>query len=140
MTYRIAQVFSRRRDRLEGWGMGFSGSVKTFTLADMLDQLEQVDVLGSFKSVVKLIPSASAMLDQADFGDELKQTRAMIYSMTPAERNQPEIIDDSRRRRIARGSGTDSRDVDGLLKQHRDMEKMMGWRDWFDDNFRPRFP
>ena len=97
-----------------------------FTLEDMLTQFEQVEKLGSFQSVIKMIPGASNLLGDEDIDErEILRLKAVIQSMTAAERERPEIIDNSRRKRIARGSGADPRDVSGLLKQHREMKRMM---------------
>ncbi len=99
-----------------------------FTLDDFLDQLQQVKKLGSLGGVMKLMPGMSKELRQAasQIDDrEIARVEAIMRSMTPAERAEPSIIDGSRRVRIARGSGTATQDVNQLLKQHRDMQKLV---------------
>jgi len=99
-----------------------------FTLDDFLDQLQQVKKLGSLGGVMKLMPGMSKELRQAasQIDDrEIARVEAIMRSMTPAERADPSIIDGSRRVRIARGSGTATQDVNQLLKQHRDMQKLV---------------
>ncbi len=114
-----ADVVSRSAERMmEG----------RFTLEDFLAQLQQVRKMGSLGGVLKLLPGMSKELrqaaDQIDDG-EVSRVEAMIRSMTPAERNDPQKIDGSRRVRIARGSGTSTQEVNALLKQFREMQKMM---------------
>ena len=73
-----------------------------------------------------MIPGMSKLLNGVEFGDDVfKQTEAIIGSMTPEERERPEIINARRRERIAKGSGTTMADVNRLLKQFEDMRKMM---------------
>src|SRR5579863_3570191 len=99
-----------------------------FTLEDFLDQLQQVKKLGSLGGIMRLLPGMSKELRQAaDQIDvrEIARVEAIVRSMTPAERDDPSIIDGSRRVRIAHGSGTATADVNHLLKQHRDMQKMV---------------
>ncbi|HPD14317.1 MAG TPA: signal recognition particle protein [Planctomycetota bacterium] len=98
----------------------------SFTLEDFVRQLEQVRKMGPIKSLLKMLPFGDKLggmeeVDEKDFD----QIQAIIYSMTPQERAHPDVIDHSRRRRIAAGSGTQPHDVNGLLKQFRQMQKMM---------------
>ncbi len=98
----------------------------SFTLEDFVRQLEQVRKMGPIKSLLKMLPFGDKLggmeeVDEKDFD----QIQAIIYSMTPEERSHPDVIDHSRRRRIAAGSGTEPHDVNGLLKQFRQMQKMM---------------
>jgi len=99
-----------------------------FTLEDFLEQLQQVRKLGSLGGIMKLLPGMSKEMrqaaDQIDDG-EVSRLEAIVRSMTPAERDDPSVIDGSRRVRIARGSGTATQDVNQLLKQFREMQKMM---------------
>jgi signal recognition particle subunit SRP54 len=99
-----------------------------FTLQDMLDQLQQVKKMGPLDQLVGMIPGLSGMAKEAeasiDRGD-LRRTEAIIRSMTPAERSDPEILNASRRRRIAAGSGTTIADVNRLVRQFSDMQKLM---------------
>ena len=105
-----------------------------FTLADFLDQVRQVKKLGPLENLLEMMPGAANLPGHVrdsfgrDAGREMKRTEAIIQSMTPAERRQPGLINASRRRRIAAGSGTQVRDVNELLKRFemtRDMAKRM---------------
>jgi signal recognition particle subunit SRP54 len=96
-----------------------------FTLEDFLGQLQEMKKLGPLEEIVKMIPGmklpAGANVDER----ELKRTEAIIQSMTRGEREQPRIIDGSRRKRIAKGSGTTVQDVNRLLKQFDEMQTML---------------
>lgn len=100
-----------------------------FSLDDFLHQLHQIKKLGSFQSILGLIPGMGQYkeaLKQIDFdGKEMKHLEAIIYSMTPEERRKPEILNGSRRKRIADGSGTRIQDVNRLVKQFKEMKKKM---------------
>ena len=109
--------------------MKFQRKLRTasITLEDFLAQLKQVRKMGPIKQLLKMIPglgNMGGMIDEVDESD-FKQIEAIIQSMTPAERAKPEVIEPSRRRRIAAGSGTEPQDVNALLKQFRQMKKMM---------------
>ncbi len=101
----------------------------TFDLEDFLAQLQQLKSMGPLSQIVEMIPGFSNIkgrVSEDDLGEEqLKKVEAIIYSMTPQERGKPEIIGGSRRRRIARGSGTTPQDVNQLLNQFRQMQKMI---------------
>ena len=97
---------------------------RTLTLDDFLQQLQQVKKLGSLSDVLGMIPGMGGVDANAAEG-ELPRVEAIIRSMTPAERAAPEMIERSRRRRIAVGSGTNTQQVNGLLKQFRQMKKVM---------------
>ena len=98
-----------------------------FTLQDFYDQLQQIKKMGPLSQLVGMIPGAqSKMLKGLDVEDRaLVRIEAIINSMTPDERQRPQIINGSRRKRIARGSGTSIQDVNQLLKQFKMMQKMM---------------
>ncbi len=98
----------------------------TLTLEDFLRQLQQVRKMGPIKQLLQMLPIGGQLgnLDEVDESD-FDQIQAMIHSMTPEERRKPDIINPSRRRRIAAGSGTTPQDVNALLKQFRQMKKMM---------------
>ena len=100
---------------------------KGFDLNDLLDQMKQIHKMGSMRSIMKLIPGANKITDeQLEQGEvQLKKTEAIINSMTKLEREKPQIIDPKRKRRIAAGSGTQVSDINQLLKQFADMQKMM---------------
>jgi signal recognition particle subunit SRP54 len=100
----------------------------SFTLEDMLEQLQQVKKMGPLGQVMEMIPGMGGMAkeaqDSVDRGD-LKRTEAIIRSMTPRERRDPDVLNASRRRRIATGSGTSIAEVNRLVKQFGDMQKLM---------------
>ena len=99
-----------------------------FTLEDFLSQMQQVRKMGGIGSLVKMLPGLPGMGRLSDLAIEDKdmvKLEAIIRSMTPVERNDPRIISGSRRARIARGSGTQVRDVNELLKQFDAVRKMM---------------
>jgi signal recognition particle subunit SRP54 len=99
-----------------------------FTLEDFLDQLQQVQRMGPLGQIMSMIPGMGGMAKEAqdavDRGD-LKRVEAIIRSMTPRERRDPTIINGSRRRRVAAGSGTSLTDVNRLIKQFGEMQKLM---------------
>jgi signal recognition particle subunit SRP54 len=100
----------------------------SFTLDDMLEQLGQVQRMGPIGQVVSMIPGMGGFANEAqaavDRGD-MRRVEAIIQSMTPPERRDPTILNASRRRRIATGSGTSTVDVNRLVKQHAEMQKLM---------------
>ena len=99
-----------------------------FSLEDFLEQLQQVKKMGSVSGMLSMLPGVSKDLKQASSmidDRQIGQVEAIIRSMTPAERNDPSVIDGSRRVRIANGSGTATSDVNALLKQFKEMRKMM---------------
>jgi signal recognition particle subunit SRP54 len=97
-----------------------------FDFNDFLAQINQLKKLGNLKDVASMIPGMGKMLRDVEIGDDVfKQTEAIIGSMTPLEREKPEIINTRRRERIAKGSGTTMAEVNKLMKQFEDMRKMM---------------
>lgn len=98
-----------------------------FDLEDMLEQMKQVQKLGSFSGIMKMMPGANKMpeIDDVQAKKTMKQTQAIILSMTPYERKNPNILKASRKERIAKGSGTKVVDVNRILKQYEQMKKMM---------------
>ena len=99
-----------------------------FTFEDFLDQLKQVRKMGSLSSIVGLLPGVPGMkeLKNAQIDErQMDRIEAIVFSMTPEERRHPDVSDGSRRQRIARGSGTQVADVNRLLKQFREMKKML---------------
>ena len=97
-----------------------------FTLEDFLEQLQQLKKMGSLQSVMGMMPGMPKELKNAQIpDDQVKRTEAIIYSMTPQERANPELINGSRRVRISKGSGTTVADVNRLVKQFSEMKKMM---------------
>jgi len=100
----------------------------TFDLEDFLEQLQQIKKMGPIAQLMEMVPGMSSLsrkLPQDGDERQLKKVEAIIFSMTPDERHNPNIIDGSRRRRIARGSGTTPQDVNQLLNQHRQVQKLM---------------
>jgi signal recognition particle subunit SRP54 len=100
----------------------------SFTLEDMLEQLQQVKKMGPIDQLVGMIPGLSGMAKEAEDSvnrGDLKRTVAIIRAMTPRERRDPDVLNASRRRRIATGSGTSIAEVNRLVKQFGDMQKLM---------------
>ena len=96
------------------------------TLQDFLDQMRQVRRMGPLKNVIAMLPGVPKELKDADIDDgEINRIEAIICSMTAEERENPSIINGSRRARIARGSGVTIQDVNGLLKQFKQVQQMM---------------
>ena len=98
---------------------------QTFTLDDFLDQLRQIRKLGGIRGLLKLIPGASQINDSQIDEAALGKIEAIICSMTPKEKRNPDILNASRRKRIAAGSGTTVQDVNKLMHQFEDMRAMM---------------
>lgn len=97
-----------------------------FSLQDFLDQIQKVKKMGSLGSLMKMIPGMSALTRGMEIDDDaFKPMEAMIHSMTAAERDNVDLIDASRRKRIAKGSGTTVADVNGLLEQFKATRKVM---------------
>ena len=98
-----------------------------FTLDDFLEQMQQMKSMGSMQDILSMIPGMNASKLQGAQVDEkaISRIEAIILSMTAAERNDPEIINGSRRKRIAKGSGMQIQDVNRLLNQYEQMRKMM---------------
>lgn len=97
-----------------------------FDLADFYEQLQKIKNMGSLRELVGMIPGVGRQIKDLDVDDDAFQhIEAIILSMTPQERRNPDVLNGSRRRRIAQGSGTKVSDVNQLLKQFREMKKMM---------------
>jgi len=97
-----------------------------FGFDDFLNQIQQVKKMGNMKELMGMIPGMGKALKGVDIDDDaFKHIEAMIQSMTPKERSNPRIINVSRKKRIARGSGTDIHEVNKLIKQFDQMSKMM---------------
>ena len=98
----------------------------TFSLLDFYEQIQQIKKMGNIKDLVGMIPGAAKALKDTEVSDDaFKGIEAMIMSMTPAEREDPSIINGSRRLRIAKGSGTNVQEVNKLLKQFEETRKVM---------------
>ncbi len=97
-----------------------------FNLDDFFQQLQKIKSMGSLKDLVGMIPGVGRQIKDLDVDDDaFRHIEAIIQSMTPEDRAHPHIINGSRRRRIAMGSGVEVRDVNQLLKQFKEMKKMM---------------
>jgi signal recognition particle subunit SRP54 len=100
----------------------------SFDLEDFLSQLKEIRKMGSLPQLAEMIPGLSQFSGRLSDGmeeDRLKKAEAIILSMTPEERHNPSIIGGSRRRRIARGSGVKPQDINQLLNQFQQMQKLM---------------
>jgi len=100
-----------------------------FNLEDFSSQLKQIRKMGSLSQVMDMLPGgmgqAARNVDPADTERQMKRTEAIINSMTIKERRDPDLLNASRRRRIAAGAGTEVQDVNRLIKQFRDAQRMM---------------
>ena len=97
-----------------------------FGFDDFLSQIQQIRKMGSMKDLVGMMPGASKALKGVEIDDDaFKYIEAIIYAMTPHERSKPSVLDNSRKNRIAKGSGTSVQEINKLLKQFNQMSKMM---------------
>lgn len=115
------------RDAKEAEKLAAKMKRNKFDLNDMLDQFHQLKKMGGLSAMTSMLPGGNRLsADDEEMAEkELKKTEAIIYSMTLKEREKPSIIDAKRKRRIARGSGTRVQDVNRLLRQFEQMQKMM---------------
>jgi signal recognition particle subunit SRP54 len=99
---------------------------ETFNLEDFYQQLQRIKKMGSLKDLLGMIPGIGRQISELDIDDDaFKHIEAILLSMTPEERQNPEVLNGSRRRRIAMGSGLEVSDVNQLLKQFKEMKRMM---------------
>jgi signal recognition particle subunit SRP54 len=97
-----------------------------FDFADFKQQLEQIKKMGNIKDLMAMIPGVGKAIKDIDISDDaFKGIEAIINSMTPEERANPDLIDGNRRKRIAKGSGKDITEVNGFMKQFEQMREMM---------------
>jgi signal recognition particle subunit SRP54 len=97
-----------------------------FDMNDLLQQMQQIKKLGSLRQILNMLPGVAGKIKDEDLDSvNMGRVEALIQSMTPAEREKPAIINPSRKRRIAKGSGNDVSDVNRLIKQFESMQKMM---------------
>ena len=97
-----------------------------FDFNDFMSQIQQIKKMGNIKDLAAMIPGVGKAIKDVDIDDNaFKGIEAIINSMTPKERTNPEIINQSRRMRIAKGSGTNIQEVNRLMKQFEQMRKMM---------------
>ncbi len=100
---------------------------KEFDMNDLLNQMKQIKKIGSIKNIVEMIPGVGGRIKDEDLEkgeNKMVRIEAIIYSMTKKEREKPSIIDYSRKKRIALGSGTTIFDINQLLKQYDHMQKI----------------
>ena len=98
----------------------------SFGFDDFLKQMQAVKKMGGMKDMLKMMPGAGGQLDDLDIDDgELKRIEGIVHSMTSAERREPQILDSSRRRRVAAGAGVEANDVSGLVKTFKRSRDMM---------------
>ena len=124
----LIEKAERSLDREKAKQMERKLRTASFTLEDFLDQLQQLKRMGPLAQVLEMIPGFGGLtkeLSQVDADKQLRKIEAIINSMTPEERRNPEIIDGSRKRRIARGSGTEVRDVNELLREFREAQRLL---------------
>ena len=99
-----------------------------FSLEDFYKQLQQVRKMGPLAQILEMLPGnmgqMARSIDLKEAESQMKLTEAIINSMTPGERRNPDVLNASRRRRIARGSGTEVQDVNRLIKQFREAQKL----------------
>ena len=102
-------------------------STDSFTLQDFLEQMQQLRKMGNMKNILGMLPGAGKMKQQLEDFDEkeISRTEAIIFSMTPLERDQPKVLNGSRRLRIARGAGTTVTEVNALVNRFEQAAKMM---------------
>ncbi|MEM1158733.1 MAG: signal recognition particle protein [Verrucomicrobiota bacterium] len=98
---------------------------QSFDLQDFLDQMRQIKKLGPLQNLLGMMPGMGSVPDSALDEQSMKRTEAIVLSMTPQERRRPEILNASRRKRIAAGSGVEVMEVNELLRRFRQMKKMM---------------
>ena len=122
----LAEKAERQMDERQAVELERKIRKRQFTLDDFLEQMQQVRRMGPLTSLLRMVPGMGQQLGQLNVDErELDRIQAIILSMTPAERRNPRIIDGSRRRRIARGSGTTVQAVGRLVKQFEQMQKVM---------------
>jgi len=121
----LVERAEERLDRKKAEDLERSLRKSRFTLTDFLGQLQEIHKMGPLEEVLKMIPGMRLPAGAAVDPKQIRRTEAIILSMTPSEREEPRIIDGSRRRRIAAGSGTTVQDVNRLLRQFEDTQTML---------------
>jgi len=97
-----------------------------FDFEDFMRQIQQIKKMGNLKDLASMIPGVGKAIKDVDIKDDaFKHVEAIIQSMTPYERKNPQVLNGSRKQRICKGSGTNIQDLNRLLKQFDDMRKMM---------------
>ncbi len=122
----LIEEVERKVDRKKAEEFARKLEKERFTLEDFLEQLQQVRSLGPLDKLLEKLPGMGGMAGKVQIDErELARAQAILQSMTPEERRHPEILNASRKKRIARGSGTQVRDVNRLLKRFEEAKKMM---------------
>jgi signal recognition particle subunit SRP54 len=124
----LIEKAQREMDEEEAREAGEKLLAGDFTLEDFLKQMQQIKRLGPIGQLMEMIPGMNRMAEDVDLSNaeqELKRVEAIIRSMTPGERRNPKLLKASRKRRVAAGSGTTVQEVNALLKQFREMQRMM---------------
>ena len=130
-------------DEKEAMEMARKMKANSFDLNDLLSQMKQMKKMGPLGQLLGMIPGVSGKISDDDVAageTQLKKIESIIYSMTPREREKPDIINPSRKRRIAAGSGTKVEDVNRLLRQFEQMQKRMKQMSGFGRGKRRRMP
>ena len=123
----LIEQAQKQFDEVEAAKMAEKIAKSEFTLEDFLEQMQQLRKMGSMKDLLSKLPGAGQMKNQLENFDEkeIDRTEAIIRSMTPMERNQPKVLNGSRRLRIAKGSGTTVTEVNSLVNRFEQAAKMM---------------
>ena len=126
MEQRIVEKAQEQFDEEEARKLQKKLAKDQFTFDDFLKQIQQIKKMGNIKDLAGMIPGMSKALKDTEIEeDAFKSIEAIIYSMTPAERENPKLMNGSRRKRIADGSGTNIVEVNRLIKQFEETSKMM---------------
>ena len=126
VTFRILRSFRLLYDEEKARRLQKRIAKNQFDFNDFLDQINQIKKMGNMKDLVGMIPGVGKAIKDVDIDDDaFKGIEAMIHSMTPSERENPKIINGSRRKRIAKGSGNSIQELNKLLKQFEQTSKMM---------------
>ena len=125
-VFSLVERMQREYDEKKAMELQKKIAKNQFDFNDFLSQINQIKKMGNLKDLASMIPGVGKAIKDVEIGDDaFKGIEAIIYSMTPQERANPEIINGSRRQRIAKGSGTSLQDVNRLLKQFEETRKMM---------------
>jgi len=122
----LLEMAEKSYTKEQAWRLQEKIQKEQFSLEDFREQMKQLKTMGSIEKVLEMVPGMKKIqVDSGRLEGELKQVEAIISSMTPRERQQPALIDGSRRKRIANGSGTSVQEINRLLKQFQEARKMM---------------
>ena len=122
----LVERAQQQYDEAEARKLAKKMATNKFDFEDFLNQIQQIKKMGNIKDLASMIPGVGKALKDVDIPDDaFKSIEAIIHSMTPKERHNPDILNQSRKLRIAKGSGTDIQEVNRLIKQFEQMRKMM---------------